>query len=292
MKTKVLILGASGMAGHVITIFLRSLSNKYDVLAIARSNSKILPTFIFDITDFDRLKKVVEEQEPHVIINCVGILNSNAEDHPNEAILINSYLPNFLEDLTKDTKSKIIHISTDCVFSGEKGGYKENDPRDGIGFYAQTKALGEIVNSKDLTIRTSIVGPDLDYSGIGLFNWFKNQRGEITGYNSAFWSGVTTIELARAIDYLIENNITGLYHLTNAKKISKYNLLNLFLEVFNDSEITNIKLSEEHKIDKSLINTRSEVKFEASSYQVMVKEMKNWVKRYYDFYPHYHQTGS
>jgi dTDP-4-dehydrorhamnose reductase len=229
------------------------------------------------------LKNLIENCSSNFdyIINSVGILNKTAEDNPDRAILINSYLPHFLEKVTENHKTKIIHISTDCVFSGKKGAYVETDLRDGIGFYAQTKALGELINNKDLTIRTSIVGPDLNKTGIGLFNWFIKQNGSVNGYTKAFWSGVTTIQLAKSIKEIINLNIpiTGLMHLTNNDKISKYNLLILFKKIF---ELNNIDVEESHtyEVDKSLINTRNDYFINIPSYEQMIIEMKEWINIY------------
>jgi len=117
-----------------------------------------------------------------------------------------------------DTAVKIIQISTDCVFSGKDGGYKEDSFRDGDTIYARTKALGEINNNKDLTIRTSIIGPDINEDGIGLFHWFMKQSGTIYGFRNAYWTGVTTIELAKGIEKFIEYNVTGIYHFVPTEK--------------------------------------------------------------------------
>ena len=160
---KIIVLGSNGMAGHIVTLGLRTEIQKYDVIAVARTNSPAKPNILLDMTDFDALANLIKTSKADIIINCIGLLNKNAEDKIDQAILLNSYFPHFLETITKNTTTKVIHISTDCVFSGNKGGYRENDIKNGIGFYAQSKALGEIVNQKDLTIRTSIIGPGLKY---------------------------------------------------------------------------------------------------------------------------------
>jgi dTDP-4-dehydrorhamnose reductase len=216
MSKSIIVLGANGMAGHVITIGLREDINNYNVVSVARSSSKIKPTIILDVSDFVGLKNLIDSSKPDVIINCIGLLNKTAEDNPDQAVLINSYLPHFLESTTKNTKTKVIHISTDCVFSGEEGAYLESSFKNGRGYYAQSKSLGELNNSKDLTFRTSIIGPELNQSGIGLFHWFVNQNREIKGYTNAFWTGVTTIELLKALKVAINNDLVGLYHLVHA----------------------------------------------------------------------------
>lgn len=289
-KIKVLILGSAGMAGHIIKRYLSVFNETYDVYDIARSESdNRRPSFILDVTDFKSLSDIIENLQPYYIINCIGLLNKTAEDNPDLAILINSYLPHFLEKITKKSHCKVIHISTDCVFSGLKGGYLESELKDGVGFYAQTKALGEIVNSKDLTIRTSIIGPELNSSGIGLLHWFLNQKNEISGYKSAFWSGVTTLELAKFIHFVLTSNTTldGIFHLTNNTKIDKFSLLEIFKSVFNKTELT-IKVNGNYKVDKSLKNSRTNIVYVVPNYSEMIHEMRDFMilsgeNYHYDF---------
>jgi dTDP-4-dehydrorhamnose reductase len=170
----------------------------------------------------------------------------------------------------------VISISTDCVFSGDKGDYTEKDFKDGKGFYAQSKALGEIINSKDLTIRTSIIGPELNKNGIGLFHWFMNQTGEINGYSQAYWSGITTIELAKAINQIILQDLTGLVIIAASPKIDKYNLLKLFNHLFRNGNIR-INSDVKYKVDKSMRSIRSDFNYEIPSYETMILEMRDWI---------------
>lgn len=288
MSKSIIVLGANGMAGHVITTGL--IEDNYDVISVARSSSRIKPSVILDVTDFIGLKSLIDSRKPNVIINCIGLLNKTAEDNPDQAILINSYLPHFLESCTKYTKTKVIHISTDCVFSGEQGSYLETSFKNGYGYYAQSKALGELNNSKDLTFRTSIIGPELNENGIGLFHWFTNQKSEIKGYTNAFWTGVTTIELLNAIKCAIENDLVGLYHLVNSEKISKFNLVSLFNEVFYTD--LSIIPCDAYSVDKSLINTRSDFAFRVKGYKEMIIEMKKWISDHKELYIHYNKVNS
>ena len=276
MKKKVLVLGSGGMAGHVMTLGLRAEPEKYEVIDVARSENQIHPTIIMNVANFSELQKLVQKEQPDFIVNCVGLLNQYAEDHPDESVLLNSYLPHFLEKETKNTSTKVIHISSDCVFSGEKGDYSENDFKDGIGFYAQTKALGEILNQKDLTIRTSIIGPELKTNGIGLFQWYSKQSGTIYGYENAIWSGVTVIELMKAVKIAMSQDIKGLIHLVNDEKISKYDLLILFIKYFKNEEIQ-LKINTEFTSNKSVKNTRCDFNYKVPSYDQMLKEMKDWI---------------
>lgn len=287
MAKSIIVLGANGMAGHVITTGLREDINNYNVISVARSTSEIKPTIILDVSDFVGLKSLIDTIAPDVIINCIGLLNETAEANPDQAILINSYLPHFLESTTKNSITKVIHISTDCVFSGDEGAYIESSFTNGRGYYAKSKALGELNNSKDLTFRTSIIGPELNHNGIGLFHWFANQISEIKGYTNAYWTGVTTIELLNAIKVAINNDLVGLYHLVNTEKISKFNLISQFNEVF-DKGLT-IKPDDGYSVDKSLINTRSDFEFRVKDYKEMIHEMKKWMNDHKELYPQYNK---
>lgn len=271
---KILVLGIKGMAGHVIFRSL-PLLGEYEVYGIARNVNPSTSIFNLDVTNTEELKKIIDLQFD-VIINCIGILNKDAEDNPHKAIWFNSYFPHFLEAVTKNSNTKVISISTDCVFSGKKGGYSENDFKDGEGFYAQSKSLGEIVNNKDLTIRTSIIGPELNKDGIGLFHWFMQQKKETNGYTQAFWSGITTVELAKVIDQAIKKNITGLIVVASEKKIDKYNLLALFNKIFRNSSIT-INENSSYKVDKSMYSVRTDFNYIVPSYEEMLIEMKSWI---------------
>ena len=285
MSKKVIILGANGMAGHILVKGLQEIGSGFSVISVARNVSLIKPSVILDVTNFDSLKGLIQSESPDIIINCIGILNGTAENNPDQSILINSYLPHYLEALTKNTITKIIHISTDCVFSGKEGSYLESSTKNGIGYYSQSKSLGELNNSKDLTFRTSIIGPELNESGIGLFHWLANQRNEVYGFEKAFWTGVTTIELLNAVKQAISNDLTGLYHLVFNKKISKLELLKIINKEF--SLHLNVIPNDKYSVDKSLINTRNDFNFKVKSYEVMIKEMHSWILFNKELYPHY-----
>jgi dTDP-4-dehydrorhamnose reductase len=286
MSKKIIILGANGMAGHILVKGLQDKTSGFNIVSVSRNTSRIKPTVILDVTDFDSLKHLINTQNPEIIINCIGLLNETAENNPDQAILVNSYLPHYLEALTKDSKTKIIHISTDCVFSGKEGSYLESSTKNGLGYYSQSKSLGEINNSKDLTFRTSIIGPELNENGIGLFHWIANQKNEVIGFEKAYWTGVTTLELLYAVKQAISENLTGLYHLVFDHKISKCQLLN----IINDEFSLGLKItpSDKYSVDKSLINTRNDFGFKVKSYEVMIKEMHAWILMNKELYPHYH----
>lgn len=287
MKKHVLILGSGGMLGHVVNIRLRSMSDYFSVTDVARNSHIVKPDIEMDVTNFTAVQQLFDKVKPDIIINCVGILNIHAENNPANAILINSYLPHFLEKITANYSCRVIHISTDCVFSGKKGNYSEHDFMDADGYYGRSKALGEIKNSKDLTLRTSIVGPELHTNGIGLFQWFSKQAGVIPGYSNVFWTGVTTIELSNAIVSCILANTVGLYHVVNGIRISKFDLLHFFKSVFSNSPVTGIEKNNTYHYDKSLINTRTDLIYEVPSYEQMIIDMKSWISQYQQLYPHY-----
>jgi dTDP-4-dehydrorhamnose reductase len=283
---RILVLGASGMAGHTITLYFNR--RGYSVTTISRMPIEFHKgeKVVLDVFEIEKLKDLITAGNFDVIINCIGILNEYAEKNKGEAVFLNSYLPHFLVDATKNTKTKIIHMSTDCVFSGEKGQYKEYDFRDGVTFYDRSKALGEIDNDKDLTFRNSIIGPDINRKGIGLFNWFMKQEGPIRGFTKAMWTGVTTLTLAKAMEAAIEQNLAGIYNLVNNESISKYDLLKLFNKYFRNNQV---KISEFDGFisDKSLVRTRTDFNFEVPSYEQMIKEMYEWVLEHKHLYEDY-----
>lgn len=285
MKKRILILGINGMAGHILALYFRRLNQEFETFGIARNDSIMKPDQLLDVTDFDKLAQVIEDIKPEYIVNAIGILNQYAENFPANAILVNSYLPHFLESLTKDSSVKVIHISTDCVFSGKKGGYIELDFKDGKGYYGQSKALGELNNQKDVTLRTSIIGPDINHEGIGLFHWFMQQDTVANGYVKSIWSGVTTLELAKAVHRSIINNITGIYHITNGLKINKYELLRLFKHITHKN--ISIQAVDGIALDKSLIDTRKDFNYQVPDYDIMVKEMIDMIKENKSFYSTY-----
>ena len=180
----------------------------------------------------------------------------------------------------------MIQISTDCVFSGNsQKPYSENDPKDGSDIYAITKALGEPLKENSLTLRTSIVGPELGKNGSGLFHWFMNQSDRVSGFTRMFWSGVTTLELAKAILWFIDNNYNGIYHITNNEVISKDQLLNLF-KIYTKKPIEIIPI-DGCETNKSIVDTRRIIDYKIPSYDEMVSEMIQEIVINAENYRHY-----
>lgn len=281
---KILVLGSIGMAGHLITFYFKE--RGYDVTAYSIKPFPYCKNIVGNAMETENFKKLLLEEDYDAVINCIGILNQTADENHSLAVYLNSYLPHLIADTLKWKKTKLIHMSTDCVFSGNSGPYYENSLRDGTTFYDRSKALGEVEDKKNLTFRNSIIGPDINLDGIGLFNWFMNQRGTINGYTGAIWTGVTTLSLAKAMEQAILEDFCGLYNLVNNESISKYDLLLLFNKHFRNNELT-INKNDTLKLDKSLRRKRNDFSFHVPSYEQMVIEMREWIYAHKDLYPHY-----
>lgn len=279
---KYIILGAGGMAGHLIAIYLKEQGE--DVIGIARRKLNFVPSIELDILKFSTLTKVITREKPDCIINCIGILNQFAEKNKSEAVLLNAYLPHLLADISKEIGSKVIHMSTDCVFSGEKGSYTEYDKPDGSTVYDRTKAIGEL-NEYNLTFRNSIVGPDINENGIGLFNWFMKQKGAICGYNKCIWTGVTTLTLAKAMHKASYSEYHGIINLVNNECITKFSLLKLF-NIYSKKNLT-IRSVNGVIQDKSLLRTRFDFEYNVPTYEHMIIEMFTWITSHENLYKHY-----
>ncbi len=291
MKKRVVVLGALGMAGHIMSQYLDE-TNEYEVFGVARSKDTKYIKRELDIQNFNDLEKYLEEIKADFVINCIGILVAKSNSDLTTALRINSYLPHLLSKLGHKLNYKLIHISTYCVFSGKSGGYKEDSFRDGDDNYARTKALGEVINDKDLTIRTSIIGPELKENGTGLLHWFLNQSGTIGGYTKAFWSGVTTLELAKQTHEMIKQDIKGLFQLCPNDKISKFELLKLCVTIWNKD--IQIDKNELYAVDKSLVCTREDFIYadKRPTYTDMLVECKKWMDKNPKNYMHYQRQGS
>lgn len=282
---KILVLGCNGMAGHLISLYFKE--HGHEVVGFARAASTFLDnTIIGDASDMPFIKQTIDEGNYDAVINCIGLLNQFAENNKAAAVLLNGYLPHYLVEITKDSKTRIIHMSTDCVFAGNDGPYFEDSLPNGATFYDRSKAMGEINNEKDLTFRNSIIGPDIKATGIGLFNWFMNQDGPIGGYTGAIWTGVTTYTLAQAMDAALQENLTGLYNLVNNTSINKFDLCSLFNKYFRASEVE-IYPNDQLQLDKTLKCTRTDFSFRVPSYEQQIKEMREWVDAHPSLYPHY-----
>src|SRR5687768_17567501 len=170
------------MAGHVVALHLKKTGFNVDTLSANNALDK--NTHLINVLDLARLKRFLMRHKYNVVVNCIGILVKESEDRKDLATYINSFLPHFLEHHYRDGQTRLIHLSTDCVFSGHNSPYREGSPLDTAdNFYDRSKVLGEVINDKDLNLRLSIVGPTLSKDGSGLFNWFWQQTGEIQGFD-------------------------------------------------------------------------------------------------------------
>lgn len=261
--TKVLVIGASGMLGNAVLRFFAQ-STGFEVTGSARSQGllKRLPAELHgrilsgvDVENFDSLALLFERARPQVVVNCVGLVKQLAEaDDPLAAIPINALLPHRLARLCAVAGARLIHVSTDCVFAGTRGLYREADRPDATDLYGRSKLMGEVDYPHAITLRTSIIGHELD-SAHGLVGWFLAQQGAVRGFTRAVFSGLPTVELARVMrDQVIPHpELHGLYHVS-ADPIAKFDLLTLVAAAYGRQ----IAITPDEKlvIDRSLDSAR------------------------------------
>ena len=281
---KFLILGTNGMAGHTISLYLKE--RGHEVIGFDRQTSNLVKSVAGDAFDRALLKELIWPNRYDAVINCIGLLNQYAENNKSSAVFLNAYLPHYLVELTDGTSTQVIHMSTDCVFSGRRGQYTEDDQPDGTTFYDRSKALGEIVDDKNITLRNSIVGPDMNPKGIGLLNWFMQQHGEVCGYTGAMWTGQTTLQLAKTMELAAMERVHGLYNMVPNTSISKCELLKLFNKYLRNN-LLKITPVDKNAADKSLKRTRFAFNYELPDYEVMVSELAAWMRMHRELCPHY-----
>jgi len=283
---RILILGGNGMLGHQLLI---SLIKNHDVRVTLRRNLHDYEEFgLFtsenaytniDVCSTGHLKEILFDYRPDVVINAVGIIKQRENDNASISnIEINALFPHKLSLLCKNLGARLIQVSTDCVFSGEKGNYTEDDISDARDLYGRCKYLGELKEEHCLTLRTSIIGLELS-NRKSLIEWFLAQSGTISGYRKAIYSGITTMEMARVLNKVLTEypKLFGLYHVAS-QKISKYKIL-CDLEKFLDRK--NIILPDDTVIcDRSLNGTRfmKETGYTVPNWDVMLKELVVLIK--------------
>lgn len=260
---KILILGAAGMLGHTVLRFL-SQSPGVDAWGTARrlpnceafsDGQKARLLTGIDIENPDQLAGVLDTVRPDVLVNCIGIVKQlEAATDALVSISINSLLPHRLARFAALTDTRVIHVSTDCVFSGARGGYKETDLPDAADLYGRSKLLGEIDYPNAMTLRTSIIGHELG-GAHGLLEWFLSQEGSARGFTRAVFSGLPTVELAHVIrDHVLPRpELRGVYHVS-ASPIAKYDLLELVAREYGRA--IDIVPDDHLVIDRSLDSTR------------------------------------
>jgi dTDP-4-dehydrorhamnose reductase len=280
---KILILAITGMLGHKLFSQL-SQYKEFDVYGTARSSRQLEQWFgkkamgniysNIDAHNFDSLIQVFGEVKPDVVINCIGIIKQlHASTDPLVAINLNALLPHKIANLCMVSGTRMIGISTDCVFDGKQGNYTENDLSNASDLYGRTKFLGEVDYPHAITLRTSIIGHELK-GGYGLIDWFMNQQGNINGYKQVIYSGFPTVELANIIaQYVIPKpELKGLYQVS-AAPIAKYDLLQMVAKRYK-KEI-HIQAVEEPIIDRSLDSQRfrNSTGYQPPDWEVLVDHM-------------------
>lgn len=280
----IFVLGCNGMIGHLVALYFKE--KGYNVGGYDCTKGAFVPHTMGNLHDEARIRKAFEDSQPDAVINCTAIVNQEAEDNKAEAAYQNVYLPHLLEKWTERTSTVVVHRSTDCIFSGEKGQYTLNDTPDAKSFYARTKAVGELDNDKDITIRVSLIGPALTKEDGSLMNWYLQQNGNVRGYANAIWTGLTTLEYAKTIDRLLQQKAHGVFQAAPKSSISKYELLRLFEKHFPKNR--NIEKIENKRVDKSLIPHWGEYDINVTEYEEQIVEMKEWINKHNWIYPKYY----
>ncbi len=279
---KILIIGGSGMLGHKL---VQTWKNRFDVWTTLKGEfedygrfgmfEKVKTIERIDAENIKPVETAIEKVRPQVIFNAVGIIKQlPSSKNVIKTLTINSIFPHRLAEIAEKFNARLLSISTDCVFDGKKGNYNEEDVSDAADVYGKSKNLGEVTGKNCLTLRTSIIGRELQ-TAHSLVEWFLSNRGKtVKGYVNAIYSGFPTIVLADIIADLIENHkdLSGLYHVS-ADPINKYELLTLIKEAFQ-AEIE-IEPFEDFKIDRSLDSTkfRKETGFRPAEWREMIKRM-------------------
>jgi len=278
---RILILGGDGMLGHQL---LKSLAPKYDVRVTLREPLEAYAPFglfgpqnahgSIDLRSTDSLQSVLAGFRPEAVINAVGVVKQrpNAEDAIAN-LEINALLPHRLALLCGEAGARLVHISTDCVFSGSKGSYTESDLADAGDLYGRTKYLGEVHAPNSITLRTSMIGRELARK-TGLLEWFLAQEGSVRGFRKAIFSGFTTLELARIVEMMLVrfHRAAGLYHVSS-EPVSKYELLGLVKRRLGLA--IEIAPYDGFVCDRSLDSTRfrSEFGYRPPSWDAMIAEL-------------------
>jgi dTDP-4-dehydrorhamnose reductase len=255
------------MAGHVVASYLAQ--QGHDVNAVTRDR--------LDVENPMSVMTFFNQLDTDFVVNCIGLLVQPCIQRPDRASVINSWFPHYIEYCLKDSATRLIHLSTDCVFDGTNGHYVETDAHTESNAYGRSKSLGEVNNNKDITMRMSIIGPELK-NGTGLLDWVrKNPENTIPGWDNAWWNGVTTLQLAKCIDRYVRNPcVTGIYHVVNnSVNINKYELLCLINEIY-DLGKTVIRNSGPKDVNKILVDARKEFDFAIPDYRTQLAELRNF----------------
>ncbi len=286
----VLILGATGMLGYSLFANL----NEYKQFSVTGTVRNIKGKEIYfskleeklihgiDASDIGSIESAMNLAKPDVVINCIGLIKQHEISKQHiAAIKINALLPHQLADLCDKYQARYIHFSTDCVFDGKDGLYRESDLPNATDLYGKSKCLGEVNYGRHLTLRTSIIGHELS-SAVSLIDWFLKSTSEVNGYSNAIFSGLPTCYIAKLLAEKIlgDHNLTGLYHLS-VEPINKFDLISLVSEIYGKS--VKINKSEQLVIDRSLDSTRlrESINFNPPKWRELIEFMHcDYVKRY------------
>ena len=276
---RVLVLGGGGMLGHKLCQILGA---KFETYATFRAEPPAVPGVFehikalagIDARDIDQLGATVRRVRPAFVLNAIGLVKQRSEaSDPISAISINSLFPHQVATICRTEAARLIHISTDCVFSGRRGGYTEEDVPDPVDLYGRSKLLGEIDAPHVLTLRTSIIGRELG-AGLGLVEWFlSNAGGRVSGYRNAVYSGLTTRALSLTLAGVMDGPpLSGVWHVS-ARSITKLDLLRQINEAFGTN--TTIEVDDTFHSDRSLVSDRfwAATGLERPTWQTMIREM-------------------
>jgi dTDP-4-dehydrorhamnose reductase len=276
---RVLVLGGAGMLGHKLCQILGTRFETYatfrgDPPAVSGVYERVNVLARIDASDVDQVSATVRRVRPDYVLNAIGLVKQRSEARdPIRAISVNSLFPHQVAAICQIESARLIHFSTDCVFSGVRGGYTEDDVPDPVDLYGRSKLLGEIDAAHVLTLRTSIIGREFGV-GLGLVEWFlSNAGGRVNGYRNAVYSGLTTRALSLILAAVMERApLSGVWHVS-AQAITKLDLLRRINEAFGTN--TTIDIDDTFRSDRSLVSDRfwAATGIERPTWQKMIREM-------------------
>ena len=281
---KIIILGSTGILARTLQLYLSK--KNVDLLTISRERKNNKNYYLKNFLNFKKLEKLIFKTKPTHIINCIGITKfNNSYNNKKLTVYLNSKMPMYLANYCKLNKIFLLHISTDCVFSGKKGNYLDNSFKDTKDLYGLSKKKGEVKNEFASTIRTSFIGPELNTKK-SLLSWFLSEKKIVKGYTKAFFSGLTSLELCKIIyNYFIKNNLLKNKIINvGSRRISKYVLLTKIRRVFKKK--IEISKHENFIIDRSLNSKkfRKITGYKIIKWEKMLLELKKFmINNHYKF---------
>lgn len=263
----VFIFGRNGMLGNYVYTYLTSKRN-YNIIGITRKD--------IDLSDLVSYKLIDRQfTSGDVVINCAGVIPQRDNSNTLESIMVNSVFPQYIDKVCQKVGAKFINISSDCCFSGQKGDYNEDSIHDALDTYGRTKSLGEPLNAS--TIRTSIIGEELN-NFCSLIEWVKsNKNKEIYGYINHFWNGITCLQFAKICEYMVDNNFywEGVRHITSLIGVSKHTLVKLISDVYN-LNITVVPYTTNKFCDRTLSSIKGQFPLDIPELEVQLIEQKEF----------------